>query len=227
MSLSLVQKGKGKDLVFLHGYLSNKEAFTSLFDLFPNYRITALDFPGFGKAEPLKEGWSVGDYADWLVGTLDELNVKNPCVIAHSFGARVAIKANCFEKMVLTGCPGIVKHGIGYHAKVYAYRLAKKWNLPIADKFGSEEYRTLSPIMRESYKKIVNEDLRSAVERIESPVLYLYGKDDKTTPIFVGKELLNHTRKGKLVILPKCGHFAFVDDPITFSLQVESFLLEE
>ncbi|MBO5526035.1 MAG: alpha/beta hydrolase [Clostridia bacterium] len=224
MTFSLTQRGTGRDLVLLHGYLSDKNAFAGLIPhLSKTYKVTALDFPGFGNAEPIGFGWSVGDYAAWLKGTLSALSIDRPLVIAHSFGARVAIKANCFEKLALTGCPGIVRHGLKYRVKVACYRLARKWKLSVADSFGSEEYKTLSPVMRESYKKIVNEDLRVAVSKVDRPILFLYGENDETTPVSMGKKLCKKAKDGNLVVLKGCGHFAFLDDPLSFLLQTDLF----
>ena len=150
----------------MHGYLSSKEAFAAQVNYFSRfYRVTALDFLGQGASEPLSSPFSVGDYAEWTASVLKELGVEQPHVIAHSFGCRVAVKMakgspQVFDKIVLTGPAGVVRpRGIGYHAKVKLYRFVKKFAPAYAEKhFGSEEYRTLSPLMKESYKKIVNED---------------------------------------------------------------------
>ena len=49
--VSFIRKGEGKDLVFLHGYLSSKEAFLPFLDYFSGrYRVTAFDFCGFGQS---------------------------------------------------------------------------------------------------------------------------------------------------------------------------------
>lgn len=51
-------------MVFFHGYLSSKESFAAQLGYFSRFcRVTALDFPGFGGAEPLTEPYSVADYA--------------------------------------------------------------------------------------------------------------------------------------------------------------------
>lgn len=223
MKLSLIQRGKGKNLLFLHGYLASKECFASEIDYFSNrYRVTALDFPGFGNAEPLIAPWGVEEYANWLKAAMKELSLNAPLVIAHSFGGRVAIKANCFEKMLLTGCAGVVSHGLSYHVKVKTYRIVKRFSPKLAKSFGSAEYRTLSPLMRESYKKIVNEDLRKDAKRIDCPVLYVYGRQDSTTPPSLGKKLARATR-GSLLALIEGGHFAYLDNPLSFRLLAEEF----
>lgn len=228
---SYLQCGEGKDLVFLHGYMANKECFSSQIAYFSKfYRITALDFPGFGQSDPLDTAFSVGDYAEWLMAFLDEKKIVFPNVIAHSFGGRVAVKClslreNVFDRAVLCGCAGIVpKRTAMYKIKVKTYRLVKKIAPQFAERrFGSEEYRTLSPIMRESYKKIVNEDLRKDAAQIRRPVLFLNGNKDRETPLSQIEIYQSCVEGSKLTVLDGCGHFAFLDDPLAFGLAAEEF----
>ncbi len=220
-------------MLFLHGYLSSKEAFAAQIEYFSRfYRVTALDFLGFGHSAPLREPFSVADYAAWTEEVLALLGVKKPHVIAHSFGCRVAVKMaatdnGVFEKMLLTGPAGIIrKRGFSYRMKVKSYRLVKKIAPEFAERhFGSAEYRTLSPVMKESYKKIVNEDLRADAARIENPVLLVVGKEDMTTPIAEAEIYLENLRKGGLQTISG-GHFAFVEHPLRFNLIAEEFLYD-
>ena len=135
----------------LHGYLSSKEAFTAQVEYFSKfYRVTAVDFLGFGGSRCLTNPFSVEDYAAWTKEVLLALNVKKPHVIAHSFGCRVAIKLasmerEFFDKILLTGAAGVIlKRGISYRAKVGTYRFVKRIFTKFAErKFGSAEYRSL------------------------------------------------------------------------------------
>lgn len=230
MNSSFLQQGEGKDLVFLHGYLSSKESFYPQISYFSRrFRVTAPDLPGFGGSGTIPAAWSVGEYADWLEGFLKERGIAFPCVIAHSFGGRVAIKClarGLIDRAVLTGCAGIVKRRtLSYHLKVKSYRLVKKFAPRFAEaKFGSAEYRSLSPLMRESYKKIVNEDLREEAKRIARPVLYLNGERDRETPLSSVKILHECTAGSRLAVLKGCGHFAHLDEPLLFNLAAEEFL---
>lgn len=225
------QAGQGKDLLFLHGYLAAKESFYPQLNYFSRfYRVTALDFPGFGESGPLTQPFSVGDYADWTERFLKEENIVFPHVIAHSFGGRVAVKCasrgDIFDKMVLCGCAGIVpKRGARYRLRVGAYRLVKKFAPRYAEAhFGSEEYRTLPPVMRESYKKIVNEDLRGDAEKIARPVLFVNGDKDDQTPLSSIAVYLSRIRGSRLFVMKGCGHFAHLENPSEFNLAVEEFL---
>ena len=216
--------------MFLHGYLSSKESFYPQINYFSrHFRVTAPDLPGFGGSGTIPAAWSVGEYADWLEGFLKERGIVFPNVIAHSFGGRVAIKClarGLIDRAVLTGCAGIVKRRtLSYHLKVKSYRLVKKFAPRFAEaKFGSAEYRSLSPLMRESYKKIVNEDLREEAKRIARPVLYLNGERDRETPLSSVKILHECTAGSRLAVLKGCGHFAHLDEPLLFNLAAEEFL---
>ena len=229
--VAFIQKGTGKDLLLLHGYLSSKEAFaaqTAYFSRF--FRVTVIDFLGFGNSAPLKTPFSVGDYALWLKDVMHVLGVKNPHVIAHSFGCRVAVKSaamfpELFDKMVLTGPAGIIlRRGWRYKAKVRLYRIVKTFFPSYAEKhFGSKEYRSLSPIMKESYKKIVNEDLRACAKRVENRVLIVQGKKDKTVREEEALIYLDAFPWAKMKTIDG-GHFAFAENPVAFNLITENFL---
>ena len=231
--LSFLQKGKGKDLLFLHGYMSSKEAFTQQVEYFSKfYRVTAIDFLGFGKSQPLSEPFSVGDYAAWLSEAMALLRLRKPCVIAHSFGCRVAIKAaaqdnELFDKLVLTGAAGVIlRRGLGYRIKVKTYRAVKKFAPVFAErKFGSAEYRTLPPVMKESYKKIVNEDLRSCAARVKNPVLIIQGKEDNVTTMREAQAYLQSFPRAALRVIDG-GHFAFAERALAFNLITEEFLYD-
>lgn len=230
MNVAYLRRGEGKDLVFLHGYLSCKESFYPQIGYFSrHFRVTAPDFPGFGESDRIPAAWSVGDYADWLEGFFKEQGIVFPYVIAHSFGGRVALKClarGLIDRAVLTGCAGIVKkRTMAYRIRVGGYRLVKRVSPRFAEAhFGSREYRSLSPLMRESYKKIVNEDLREEAGRIARPVLYLYGERDKETPLSSGRILHECTAGSKLAVFKGCGHFAHLEEPLMFNLAAEEFL---
>ena len=231
--VSLLQKGKGKALLFLHGYLSNKESFSAQIAYFSRfYRVIAIDFLGFGQSQPLTKPFSVGDYAEWLFQILQELGVEKPHIIAHSFGCRVAVKVagkypSAFDKIVLTGPAGVIlNRGLAYRIKVKAYRLVKRIAPRFAEsKFGSKEYRSLSPIMKESYKKIVNEDLRKCAGQVCNEVLIVQGKTDTVTTEKEALAYLSAFPNARLSYIDG-GHFAFAENPTQFCLQVEEFLYE-
>lgn len=81
--------------------------------------------------------------------------------------------------------------------------------------------------MRESYKKIVNEDLSGCARQIQNKTLLIYGADDKTTPPDEeGATFSNLIANSELKII-KGGHFCFVESINEFNELMLKFLKEE
>lgn len=222
-------------MLLLHGYASQKESFYYQTKYFcENYKVTAPDFPGFGASAPIDSAWSVGDYAEWLYDFIRAAKLERPHIIAHSFGARVAIKLlskqpDAAEKLLITGGAGIVKErSPDYIRRVKRYRRVKKLFPKYAEKhFGSEEYRRLTPLMKDSYKKIVNEDLKGAAAKIKNKTLLIYGSDDGVTPPDEEGAIFNSLIEGsRLYIMEGCGHFCFCQKPELFNRAALEFFAE-
>ena len=80
--------------------------------------------------------------------------------------------------------------------------------------------------MRESYKKIVNEDLRGDAAKVACPVLILEGREDRVTPMREAEAYLKVMQNAHLSVL-EGGHFAFAEHPVAFNILVEEFLQDD
>ena len=89
----IIEKGSGKPLIFLHGYMCSKEFFASQIEFFSkSHRVIAYDLYGFGKNLPMEKAYTLDDY----VQEFFELALKygeKVSVVAHSFGCWVILKA--------------------------------------------------------------------------------------------------------------------------------------
>ncbi len=216
----------------LHGYLSKKESFLKQIGFFSRfYRVIAVDMTGFGEAEEMKKPFSVDDYKEEIKRVADEIGAEKYNLLAHSFGARVAIKLAAedkrINKIVFTGAAGLKpKRSLKYFFKRASFLLLKK--LVPREKLGvfySPDYRGLSPVMKESFKLIVAENLEKYAEKITCKALIISGKKDKETPPSSQKKLRRLISKSKLVFL-NGGHFCFIENSSEFNAIVFSFLSE-
>ena len=218
--INYIQYGKGKDIVLLHGWGQNIEMMQFLGDpLSINYRITILDFPGFGKSEEPKEVWNITDYAEMLHELLEKLEIQNPTLIGHSFGGRVAIRYAAqykVEKLILFGAPFVITNK-KQSLKVKALKAAKK--LPGMKKIaevaknyiGSRDYKAASPMMRNILVQVVNEDLSDYAKKITVPTLLIWGEQDTEAPVEEARLLEKLLKDGALIILPGT-HYAYLEN---------------
>ncbi len=223
-----------KDLLFLHGYLSSKNSFSYQIPFFEkDFNVHAIDLKGFGENAGMEYPYSLDDYIREVEEYIEKNRLKKPCVIAHSFGGRIAIKLSAkkdiFDKIVLTGSAGLKpKRTFKYRIKRLTFKALK----PFIKKqkllrFYSKDYLALSPVMRESFKKIVNEHLDGFLDKITAKTLIVFGSLDKETPIYMAKKLNQGIEKSKLIIIEDAGHFCFIDKPFKFNVEVREFLLSK
>ena len=228
----------GKAVILLHGWGQNIEMMKPIEDhLASNFQVYNIDLPGFGEsAEPL-ESWSVYDYADFLKQFINNFKLYNPILIAHSFGARLAIiyaANNPVDKMIITGGAGILdERGADYYFKVYSYKLIKrgldlfhlnKYKAALQKNAGSSDYQNTTGIMRETLVKIVNEDLSKYLEDIKAEVLLVWGDKDEATPLWMAKKMEASIPNVGLAIFEGDDHFAYYHQMPRFLRVIDIFL---
>ncbi len=236
MNINYEISGKGNQtVVLLHGWGQNIEMMKPIGQsLEENNRVVYLDFPGFGESDEPEEGWDVYQYAKMLDVFLNDIDVKNPVLIGHSFGCRVSICYNLIadvSKMVFTGAAGIKpKRKLDYYIKVYTYKFLKIFkNLPIIKDMemfksaGSEDYRNSSSVMKQTLIKTVNEDLTRHLDKIKCPVLMIWGKSDEATPIDDGRKMESLIPDSALVEINGT-HYAYLENIDYFNIVVKEFL---
>ncbi|MGN1372484.1 MAG: alpha/beta fold hydrolase [Candidatus Coproplasma sp.] len=220
-------------MVFLHGYLSCKESFYHQINAFSTsgFKCIAPDMPAFGASEGLDAPWGVEEYADWFKCFLAKSEACGADIVAHSFGARVAILAlsednSLCDRLIITGGAGLVKpRSAEYIRQVKRYRLIKKLFPKYAERhFGSEEYKSLSPLMKESYKKIVNRDLKAEAAKVNNKTLLIYGQGDKTTPATEEGATFERLMKNAELVTMTGDHFCFMNYPEQFNKLALDFL---
>ena len=79
-------------LVFLHGWGQNIQMMIPLAKPFiKKYNCMIIDLPGFGDSEEPQEVYTIYDYAEMVNKLLTSKKIKNPIIIGHSFGGKIAL----------------------------------------------------------------------------------------------------------------------------------------
>lgn len=229
--------GTGPVTLFLHGFGGGVESFLGAARDWPGRRIL-FDLPGFSQSDPPPKAFSAEDYAAFAAKLLDQKGIGRCAVVAHSFGARAAMvlaaATDRVEKLILTGAAGLKpRRGPRYYARVWGYKLGKKLSgaglLPGFEKreHGSADYRGLCPVMKQTFVKVVNQNLRPYLKHISAPTLLVWGKKDRETPLWMARILEREIPDCGLVVFEDCGHFSYLERQREFVTISTCFLREE
>ncbi|MDO8529248.1 MAG: alpha/beta hydrolase [bacterium] len=218
-------------IVFLHGWGASAPIFKSLLEQCADY--IALDLPGFGKSERPKNTWDILAYANFIDKFLRKLNIKNPTLIGHSFGGSVIVKylsahGNNAKKIILIDSAGIRekvisktvlkvfskigKSGLIFFPKTFREKTKKSFYKLI----DAEDYPQ-SGAMKEIYLKIISEDLKRDMEKIEVETVLIWGEKDKDTPLSDGLTMKSLIKNSKLFVIKNAGHYSFLENPKEFN----------
>ena len=234
-------------LLFLHGWGCDHAIFNAFSGVMARkWSVLSVDFPGHGESDEPPIPWGVQDYADQIQALLTHLNITKVCVVAHSFGARVAIRLAAshpmlIEKLLMTGGAGIRPTASARKSKRQKqYQLLKKaalsigkipflkatsesWMEKLVQRFGSPDYARLNPEMRKTFVRVINEDLSPLLKDISCPTLLIWGEKDTETPLWMGQQMEKEIPDAGLVVFEERGHFAFVEEPQRFLTIMKSF----
>lgn len=230
--------GSGEtDFILLHGWGCELNIFNNLVSKLDQnkYTIYVLDFPGFGKSQMPQEVYGVGEYANFLEKFIKKLEIKNPIILGHSFGGRVAIKftsdnPGIAKKLILAGSAGIkkdLKKSYLVAAKagkqVFNLPILKRYKNRVLEKVGAKDLAESGE--REAiFRKVINEDLREYAKNIKIPTLLVYGINDDEAPVEYGKIFNDLIPNSKLEIIKNAGHYVFLDQEERFLELINKFL---
>jgi pimeloyl-ACP methyl ester carboxylesterase len=210
ISYEIINPSNKKNVIFLHGWGSNKEIMKCFSNNFKNFKHIYIDMPGFGKSSN-EFVLTTNDYAKIIDKFLDELNVNKDVIIGHSFGGKVAtlLKPNL---LVLLASAGIVlPKPLSIKLKIRLYKLLKPFGISkIRSLFISSDAKGMSENMYETFKNVVDEDFSNIFKNYNGKVLIFGGKTDTAVPYEAVK------KQGKVfnseIIMLNGGHYFFFND---------------
>jgi pimeloyl-ACP methyl ester carboxylesterase len=220
--INYVQYGNdlGHDIVLLHGWGQNIEMMDPIGRrLQDDFRITIIDFPGFGDSPEPPYSFTVYDYYEVLDELLKKLKVKNPILIGHSFGGRIAMiyAANKpTSKLILLGSP-FRRSNKKANIKLKILKCMKK--VPIIRNLegymkkhlGSRDYRAATPIMRQVLVNVINQNLSDELTKIKASTILIWGSNDTEVPLEEAKVIESTINDCGLIVYEGCTHYAYLE----------------
>lgn len=235
-------------LLILHGWGSSSGQWREISETLRKrgYDVYVPDLPGFGNNPSPSKPWSIDNYVEWVREYCEKQNLLRFFLLGHSFGGGVAVKfANYFPGKInglMLVAPALRREkGVKYYLILSLAKLGKviflipglSFLYPLACRafyfvVGSKDYakinRQKAVIMRETFKKVVNEDLRPYLPSINKKTLIIWGTKDKFTPFKDARATKEQIKNSQLEIIDGAGHALNLKAPALLSQKIIKFL---
>lgn len=234
--------GSGKIVLMLHGWCDNLHTFDKITETLKNdFTVVRLDLPGFGQTEKPPKTWNISDYSNFVKSFIDKLKINPDFLLGHSFGGRIAIKGaseKIFKpkKIILIGSAGISKRLtirnilITIVTKIFGAITLLPPLFFYRNKIRKKLYQTIgsnyldSSLLKETYIKVISEDLKSNAKRIDIPTKLIWGENDTETPLKDAYSFESIINKSSLRVIDNAGHMVHKEKPETVVSTINDFL---
>lgn len=215
LSYEILHHERGRDMLFLHGWGSNKEIMKQAFGgYFAGFRHIYVDMPGFGQSAN-DSILNTHDYTSILRLFLESLNFRYDFVVGHSFGGKVATLL-APSNLVLLSSAGIpLPKPLKVRSKIALTKFFKPlFGGLLSRLFRSKDVRGMPPNMYETFKNVVDEDFSPFFRESPSLGFLFWGKEDRATPLACGQKIA--------ALMPKSVLFPLEGDHFFFLTQAET-----
>ena len=242
------RKGKGPDVVLLHGFLGSSKIFEPLVEhLEKHFSVTTVDLPGFAGSFNVPVPPTVQELSQLVIETIQSSDLNTYSVLGHSLGAWIALEISLqqpaiLQKMILYGgspdgfCPERFE---SYEKSIerirlqgvesFAADLAAEWfqlgkqdpMYPLVKQAGSHsnEEAAIQHVKSWNHWKT-----RHQLNQINTQTLIICGDSDRSTHPDLSIEMWKSIQESQLCIIPNAGHAAHLEQIQVFNEIVENFL---
>lgn len=231
--------GQGKPILFVHGWggtlysLHNLATYAS-----KHYQAILVDLPGFGKSSNPPPEWGVEGYAKVIGHFIQQLGLKKPHYVGHSFGGSVGIYIGShvpqlIDRLVLCNTSYKRENKVSQSAKIIKMVPKKNIILRMIEPYAKKLYYKLFhkgsdlmkyPHLESNFRKIVTQDLTKDTKKIATPTLILWGEEDTMTPVLWAYELEKNIKSSKLKVFPGVRHNLPLRYPSEVWTEIKPFL---
>lgn len=237
INLSFTDVGKGKAVVFLHGFLGSKEVWTPFSqEISKTKRVITIDLLGHGDSESLSYVHTMEEMAEAVFFVLTHLKLRKYFLVGHSLGGYVSLALAEFY-------PDNVRGLVMFHSSSKSDDVQKKKDRDrtisivkrAATIFFNESIPFLFNLKYKPYKRAIEttkkqanktsiqgvvaalEGMRDRIDReiilkfAPYPVLFIIGKEDNVLPY---QDLVQQSKlpeNSSYILLNNVGHMGFLE----------------
>jgi len=225
--------GEGRPLLILHGWGSRSDNWQKVAEALAKSGVKVIipDLPGFGQSDKPLTAWDIDDYCDFVEEFVKVLNLDKFYLLGHSFGGSLAVKFSLqhpekVAKLFLVSAACVRKKSLKNKLFKFISRFFKIKPLFLRKFFyRKSDYLSVKGVMKETYLKVIEEDLSDVLEKVKVPTMIIWGAKDKITPIKQAKLINSKIRNSELKIIPNIGHSPHLEAPEKLGDRVSQELL--
>lgn len=239
--------GRGKPVLFLHGWLGSWRYWYSTIQFVGQYfRTYSFDFFGFGDSRRNTTPESIQNYSEQVIQFLNKMGIERVSLVGHSMGGMVGLNTAInhperIERVVTVGAPiqgtslsWLLKlTDISLFAEAFARWSWLRGNLfrffltesreAEVHEIINDSLKSSANTLRSAVHSMMRTDLRPHLARLQIPALIIHGKrDDIVDPRQV--HLFATVPGAEVVVMENSRHFPFLDEPERFNEILIRFL---
>jgi pimeloyl-ACP methyl ester carboxylesterase len=242
--LELIERGRGRPLLFLHPGIGIEHSAPVLEHLARSARVIVPSHPGFGRSDVPRWMNTVDDLAYFYLDLLETLDLKDAVVVGVSLGgwiaASIAVKSTeRLSALVLANAIGIkpgdreTRDIVDIFAATDEELAALAWHDPAA---GARDYKTMpddevtsaarnrEALARYAWSPYMHDPkLPHRLHRIRIPTLFLWGASDRILSEAYGRAYCALIPGAKFEPIERAGHFPHLEQPEAFARRVLAF----
>ena len=243
----------GETLVLLHGFAADKDNWLRFSrHLTQDYRVIALDLPGFGDSDLPPGSYDVGTQAERLADILDAMGIQQAHVLGNSMGGQIAalfaarypdrvrslaLFANAgidsphkseLYRLLTNGAPNplVVKQPQDFDNLLHFIFVEPPYLPESLKRYLGERSMAKAAHYERVFKQLVERSipLEPELAKIQAPTLLLWGKQDRVLDVSSIEVMQPLLRKPSVVIMDNVGHAPMLERPEESALLYRQFL---
>jgi pimeloyl-ACP methyl ester carboxylesterase len=250
--ISYFEKGEGETIVFLHGFMENKNmwhAFTT--QLSDNYHVVTIDLPGHGESESLGPVHEMSAMAMVVREVLRNAEVEKCTLVGHSMGGYVSLAfASLFPEM-LQGLVLFHSHAAGdteegkinreraieviqnnrqnyissFISDLFAPANKEVFASEIEKLIGEANNMTSNAIIAAQKGMKLREDKTNWLKQTDVPVLFIIGEHDLRIPFDMIMRQAGLPENSETLVLEEAGHMGWLENEQETISAIDNFLM--
>lgn len=246
--IEVVEGGKGRDLLFLHGAGGHMVDDPLLAALASKYRVVAPLLPGYGKSGGEDALRDMLDVTLHCLDVLEKLDLEKPIVVGHSMGGMIAAEMAAIAHTEITKLCLIAPAGLWLDEHPVVDIFSKlPYELPAllfhdaeaggklltAGRGNMEDPEFLKQFLVMNARRmgmagkllfpIPDRGLGSRLHRITAKTLIVWGKEDALIPPLYGDAFKKGIAKSKLHRIARAGHAVGQEKPAAVLAAIREF----